>query len=200
MNGKHLLASVGNAGGSTCRAICQECHGHLHRWNAMQDPHTKEVLRYVGWDESLSFIKDYIGLHGPFDGFLGFSQVACHGCTRALHAGMQPRSWAECAAAGAQGTILASLLLSMKRSGQILQVRRGVPSSRITLRPRMCMQAACAVPARAQQPQAPRFALCIGGVVAAPFLRHHYAGGLLPFHSLHVIGEKDFVRKVQPAA
>jgi hypothetical protein len=49
----------------------------------------------------------------------------------------------------------------------------------------------------AQQPQAPRFAFCIGGVIAAPCMQHHYGGSLLPYHSLHVIGEKDFVRKVQ---
>ena len=35
-----------------------------------------------------------------------------------------------------------------------------------------------------------------GGVIAAPVMRHHYDGGLLKDHSLHVIGEKDFVRKV----
>ena len=57
---------------------------------------------------------------------------------------------------------------------------------------------ATAAACQAQQPQAPRFALCIGGVIAAPCMQHHYAGSLLPFHSLHVIGERDFVRKVQP--
>jgi hypothetical protein len=46
------------------------CHGWLG-----QDPKTKEILRYEGWDASLAFIKDYIALHGPFDGFWAFSQA-----------------------------------------------------------------------------------------------------------------------------
>ncbi len=41
-----------------------------------QDPTTKEILRYKGWDETLAFVKDYIGLHGPFDGFWAFSQAS----------------------------------------------------------------------------------------------------------------------------
>jgi hypothetical protein len=48
----------------------------------MQDPHTKEVVQYLGWDESFRFILDYIALHGPFDGFWAFSQV--HLCARAI--------------------------------------------------------------------------------------------------------------------
>ena len=47
-----------------------------------------------------------------------------------------------------------------------------------------------------QQPSAPRFALFFGGVIAAPVMQHHYAGGLLGDHSLHVMGDRDFVRKV----
>ena len=50
-------------------------------WNAEQDPHTKEVLRYVGWDESYAYIKDYVALHGPFDGFIAFSQVSSPACS-----------------------------------------------------------------------------------------------------------------------
>ena len=34
-----------------------------------------KVVRYDGFDESLTFIKDYIALHGPFDGLWAFSQV-----------------------------------------------------------------------------------------------------------------------------
>ncbi len=41
-----------------------------------QDPTTKEILRYKGWDETLAFVKDYIRLHGPFDGFWAFSQAS----------------------------------------------------------------------------------------------------------------------------
>ncbi len=36
-----------------------------------------KVVCYDGFDESLAFIKDYIALHGPFDGLWAFSQ-ACH--------------------------------------------------------------------------------------------------------------------------
>lgn len=35
-----------------------------------------KVESYDGFDESLSFIKDYVALHGPFDGLWAFSQVA----------------------------------------------------------------------------------------------------------------------------
>ncbi|CAL8463976.1 g3511 [Coccomyxa elongata] len=107
-------------------------------WNAEQDPTTKEILRYKGWDETLAFVKDYIGLHGPFDGFWAFSQ----------------------------GTILASLLLAMKQQGLILQ-----------------------------HPCAPRFALCFGGVIAAPVMQHFYHATKIQAHSLHCIGDKDFVKK-----
>ena len=41
----------------------------------LQDPITKEVIRYEGYDDSMAFLKDYIALHGPFDGLLGFSQA-----------------------------------------------------------------------------------------------------------------------------
>ena len=34
-----------------------------------------KVTSYDGFDESLAFIKDYIALHGPFDGLWAFSQV-----------------------------------------------------------------------------------------------------------------------------
>lgn len=34
-----------------------------------------KVVSYDGFDESLTFIKDYIALHGPFDGLWAFSQV-----------------------------------------------------------------------------------------------------------------------------
>ena len=34
-----------------------------------------KIVRYDGFDESLTFIKDYIELHGPFDGLWAFSQV-----------------------------------------------------------------------------------------------------------------------------
>ncbi len=96
-----------------------------------QDPDTKEILRYKGWDESLAFIKDYIALHGPFDGFWAFSQACalqenCLGCLvdlsviyctfrASIDALLVPR---------AQGTILASLLLAMKQQNLILQVRK----------------------------------------------------------------------------
>ncbi len=63
-------------------------------------------------------MKDYISLHGPFDGFLAFSQVR----SQYLHAPVLMSSLLNDCAACVQGTILASLLLSMKRSGQILQV------------------------------------------------------------------------------
>ena len=33
------------------------------------------MTSYDGFDESLAFIKDYIALHGPFDGLWAFSQV-----------------------------------------------------------------------------------------------------------------------------
>ncbi|CAL5226171.1 g8998 [Coccomyxa viridis] len=61
-------------------------------WNAQRGESGK-VVRYDGFDESLTFIKDYIALHGPFDGLWAFSQ----------------------------GTILASLLLAMQQKGLILQ-------------------------------------------------------------------------------
>ena len=34
-----------------------------------------KVVSYDGFDESLAFIRDYITLHGPFDGLWAFSQV-----------------------------------------------------------------------------------------------------------------------------
>ena len=37
---------------------------------------TGKVVSYDGFDESLAFIKDYIALHGPFDGLWAFSQAS----------------------------------------------------------------------------------------------------------------------------
>lgn len=43
----------------------------------------------------------------------------------------------------------------------------------------------------------PRFAVCIGGVIAAPVMHRHYPSeGLIQAKSLHILGEQDFVRKV----
>jgi len=88
-----------------------------------QDPVTQRIVRYDGYDVSLAFVKDYIALHGPFDGFWAFSQA----CT-IIH----PHSFAQqvinlqykCCSDPVwflQGTILASLLLGMKQQGLILQ-------------------------------------------------------------------------------
>lgn len=53
----------------------------------------------------------------------------------------------------------------------------------------------CAV----QQACAPRFAVCFGGVIAAPFMQHLYPASKIQAHSFHSVGDKDFVRKVTMA-
>lgn len=44
-------------------------------WNAERDP-THNIWYYENSDVTLSFLNDFIKLHGPFDGLMGFSQGA----------------------------------------------------------------------------------------------------------------------------
>lgn len=54
-----------------------------------QDPVTQRIIGYDGYDVSLGFVRDYIALHGPFDGFWAFSQACItihpHFFARQLH-------------------------------------------------------------------------------------------------------------------
>ncbi|KAK9813275.1 hypothetical protein WJX72_011766 [[Myrmecia] bisecta] len=63
-------------------------------WNAetVEGQHGRSVT-FHGWDTALSFITDFISLHGPFDGVMGFSQ----------------------------GTILTSLLVGLQQQGAIMK-------------------------------------------------------------------------------
>ena len=47
-----------------------------------------------------------------------------------------------------------------------------------------------------QQPGAPRFGVFFAGVIASPFLQHLYPDGGMTADSLHLIGEKDHVKRV----
>ncbi|CAK0786421.1 hypothetical protein CVIRNUC_009634 [Coccomyxa viridis] len=106
-------------------------------WNAQRGEGGK-VTSYDGFDESLAFIKDYIALHGPFDGLWAFSQ----------------------------GTILASLLLAMQQKGVGLQEQGPL-----------------------------KFIVCIGGVVPAPAVAHRLLSPPILMPSLHIIGDKDYIRQ-----
>ena len=39
----------------------------------------QDFKEYVGFGDSLAFVSDYLTMHGPFDGLLGFSQVGQSG-------------------------------------------------------------------------------------------------------------------------
>ena len=47
-----------------------------------------------------------------------------------------------------------------------------------------------------QQPGAPRFGVFFAGVIASPFLQHLYPEESMTADSLHLIGEKDHVKRV----
>ena len=47
-----------------------------------------------------------------------------------------------------------------------------------------------------QQQGAPRFGVFFAGVIASPFLQHLYPEGALNADSLHLIGDKDHVKRV----
>ena len=47
-----------------------------------------------------------------------------------------------------------------------------------------------------QEPGAPRFGVFFAGVIASPFLQHLYPEESMQARSLHVIGEKDHVKRV----
>ncbi len=47
-----------------------------------------------------------------------------------------------------------------------------------------------------QQPGAPRFGVFFAGVIASPFLQHLYPKEGMTADSLHLIGEKDYVKRV----
>ena len=104
------------------------------------------VVSYDGFDESLAFIKDYIALHGPFDGLWAFSQASrdlqsllycierlCQVATTSVR-DLWSLFWGYVSACASsppdadvvmllQGTILASLLLAMQQKGILLQVK-----------------------------------------------------------------------------
>ena len=65
-----------HAGSTGRRSVCSGSwlHPTLTRLWCSQGEGGK-VTSYDGFDESLAFIKDYIALHGPFDGLWAFSQV-----------------------------------------------------------------------------------------------------------------------------
>lgn len=43
-----------------------------------------------------------------------------------------------------------------------------------------------------------KFIVCIGGVIPAPAVTSHLLSGALDAPSLHIIGDSDYIRQVQP--
>ena len=93
---------------------------------------------------------------------------------------------------------MASLLLALKRSGQVLQAGHfQAPCFFLLL-----SSTTCTLPLRLScNPRSsrrhPGLRCSLAASLPRPVMQHHYAGGLLRDHSLHAIGDRDFVRKVQ---
>lgn len=71
--GAALRAQLAGLGGAGLDAVCPDSPAESGWWNATGEGASK---CYVGWQESLEWLRGFVLQNGPFDAVLGFSQGA----------------------------------------------------------------------------------------------------------------------------
>lgn len=121
--------------------------------------------RFHGWSESKAFVEKFLREHGPFDGFLGFSQ----------------------------GGILASALLAMAQQGTVRRGSVGCWDLSMT-RKSTCMCSSCHPQAMEGIPPM-KVAIVIGSMASRAAEHQSAFKLPVTVPSIHVYGEKDPLKR-----